>query len=301
MPLKLPVKAVNENAALEAVGREIYDGSATLVPACPHVGWSRFERASRSLESHVHPACYEICYLVSGTVEWWVGDQVYKVQPRDIFLTRPGENHGGLDAFMHPCELYWFHVKPRTQLARQLNGLQHRLFPGAPSIAVHLQTLMQEQRLAAKVGADPLGKAAAGAAFCLLLVEVLRCHEQALATGSVPCPPSPATRAAQITIQKLYGDHNCLRHAAHAAGLAGTQFRRRFQAETGYSPHQYLVQVQIQEAKGRLTTTNHSITQIAFDLGFSTSQYFATAFRKVTGLSPQQYRAIRQGKQVGPG
>jgi AraC-like DNA-binding protein len=39
-----------------------------------------------------------------------------------------------------------------------------------------------------------------------------------------------------------------------------------------------------------LRTTRRSVTDIAFDVGFSSSQYFATVFRRYTTLSPAEYR-----------
>jgi len=48
------------------------------------------------------------------------------------------------------------------------------------------------------------------------------------------------------------------------------------------------------EAKRLLLTTRRSIVDLANDLGFPSSQYFATVFAQYTGLSPSVYRSRRE-------
>ncbi|MEP3932587.1 helix-turn-helix transcriptional regulator, partial [Rhodopirellula bahusiensis] len=55
-------------------------------------------------------------------------------------------------------------------------------------------------------------------------------------------------------------------------------------------PIKYLIQVRIQEASRLLRSTDRSITDIAFDVGFSDSNYFSRQFRTHLGLSPREYR-----------
>ncbi len=254
------------------------------------VGWSRFERASLSLEPHSHTDSFEICYIVRGSVEWWAQAQVFDVGPRDLFVTGPGEAHGGVDAFMHPCELYWALVRPVNALFGQLAGLRRRHFKGGSAMAEGFERLLNELR-----HPDEHTPQAARAALRLLVIDTLRFHDIAQREASRPAAPSPPIAAAMDSIRGHFGDPDCLAAAARGAGLQGTQFRKRFLAETGFAPHDYLARAQIQEAKRRLTETRQPITEMAFDLGFSSSQYFATAFRKLIGLTPMEYRRHRRG------
>jgi AraC-like DNA-binding protein len=48
----------------------------------------------------------------------------------------------------------------------------------------------------------------------------------------------------------------------------------------------------IYRAKYLLREPDRPITAIALDLGFSSSQYFATVFKKLVGLTPGEYRQI---------
>ncbi|WP_167956463.1 AraC family transcriptional regulator [Anaerosporobacter faecicola] len=63
-----------------------------------------------------------------------------------------------------------------------------------------------------------------------------------------------------------------------------------FKQMSGISLRQYLSNTMIEYAKAQLTTTNTSISQIAYSLGYSDSHNFTHAFKKVTGLTPTQYR-----------
>jgi AraC-like DNA-binding protein len=81
-----------------------------------------------------------------------------------------------------------------------------------------------------------------------------------------------------------------IRDLARRTHLSISRFRSRFKEETGISPWQFILMARIEAAKKRLTTGEESITQIAFSLGFQSSQYFATVFKRMTGVAPRAYR-----------
>jgi AraC-like DNA-binding protein len=56
------------------------------------------------------------------------------------------------------------------------------------------------------------------------------------------------------------------------------------------TPIAYLNRYRITQAKRLLKETDHTITQIAMDVGFSDSGYFSRVFRRETGMSPEAYR-----------
>lgn len=53
---------------------------------------------------------------------------------------------------------------------------------------------------------------------------------------------------------------------------------------------QFIIQTKMDHAKAELTDTNHSIAQIGYNLGYRDPHNFTNAFKKVTGLSPSDYR-----------
>ena len=68
-----------------------------------------------------------------------------------------------------------------------------------------------------------------------------------------------------------------------------------FNREMGKSIREYINELRIRDAKVLLKTTNLTVTDIAFTVGFNSSNYFAELFKKKEGLSPLQYKkASRQ-------
>ena len=77
---------------------------------------------------------------------------------------------------------------------------------------------------------------------------------------------------------------------AALAGLSPNRFINQFKSYTGFSPMDYLNREKLQRAKLMLADQDRSITDIAMELDFSTTQYFATMFKKYTGMTPTQFR-----------
>ena len=77
------------------------------------------------------------------------------------------------------------------------------------------------------------------------------------------------------------------------AGFGLTSFTEWCRKATGRSPRWYVLEQRLLVARAALLETDDSITQIAVDAGFSSSQHFASAFRKLHGESPRQFRARR--------
>ncbi|MCR9295337.1 MAG: helix-turn-helix domain-containing protein [bacterium] len=74
------------------------------------------------------------------------------------------------------------------------------------------------------------------------------------------------------------------------SGMSRRNFIRTFEDTMGTSPINYLIELRIREASRLLRTTDRPITEIAFEVGFSDSNYFSRQFRNAVGLSPREYR-----------
>jgi AraC-like DNA-binding protein len=77
---------------------------------------------------------------------------------------------------------------------------------------------------------------------------------------------------------------------ARKAHMSVRGFIRAFRAAMGSPPIAYLIQLRVNRAADLLRRGAQSITDIAFTVGFSDSNYFARQFRKVVGVSPRLYR-----------
>jgi transcriptional regulator GlxA family with amidase domain len=67
-------------------------------------------------------------------------------------------------------------------------------------------------------------------------------------------------------------------------------FERRFKKATNNTPSEYIQRVKIEAAKKQLENTRKNVNEVMYDVGYADTKAFRTIFRKVTGLSPVEYR-----------
>src|SRR5919202_6711437 len=77
---------------------------------------------------------------------------------------------------------------------------------------------------------------------------------------------------------------------ARAAGLSRAHFSREFRKAFGEPPHAYLLTRRLERAAAMLRTTDHSVTDICFDVGLQSVGSFITTFTRTFGASPTAYR-----------
>ncbi len=78
------------------------------------------------------------------------------------------------------------------------------------------------------------------------------------------------------------------------AHLSQRTLIRRFRAETGLSPGQWILARRIDAAKTLLETTQDTVDQIARTVGFSGASTLRDHFKRMTGITPANYRAVSQ-------
>ena len=108
-----------------------------------------------------------------------------------------------------------------------------------------------------------------------------------------PLPPRTADRLAPLLdwlAEHLDEVHTAESLAARAL-LSPRTFARRFQAETGTTPHQWLIQQRIAAARQLLEASDLPIEEVARRVGFGSSVELRTHFRRVVGTSPTTYRS----------
>ena len=77
---------------------------------------------------------------------------------------------------------------------------------------------------------------------------------------------------------------------ARELGMGYSWFRRMFKEYVGVSPAQYQLQLRYLRARDLLKGSDMTITEIAYELGFSSGNQFSTFFSKHSGMSPRQFR-----------
>jgi AraC-like DNA-binding protein len=79
-------------------------------------------------------------------------------------------------------------------------------------------------------------------------------------------------------------------HLAEAMNLSPNYLSDLLRIHTGQNTQQHIHEKLISKAKEKLSTTELSISEIAYELGFEHSQSFSTLFKKKTNMSPLEFR-----------
>ena len=86
-----------------------------------------------------------------------------------------------------------------------------------------------------------------------------------------------------------------LEEFANVAGLSVSHFSELFREQVHQSPLSYFTQLKIRAACRLLDLSSKSVKVVAMETGYSDPYYFSRVFKKVMGISPDKYRAIKKG------
>jgi AraC-like DNA-binding protein len=277
--------------------RVVLDLGAVGIAAVPVFGRYAYTTTHAGLLPHAHPHCIEICFLARGSQTYRVGGQDYHVVSGDIFVTFPNESHSTGSNPEDRGILYWMQLRipPRgrsflglsaadTRLLLQgLQSLKYRHFTGRP----HMKGMLDNIFRCYQRGPDTLRRVDISNHLVRYLLDVLRCAKQH--SGA---PHSPAIGALAKTIADHPENNYRLEDLAHQTWLSLPRFKVRFKQETGIPPREFILRQKIHAARDQLARSTTTVTQVALHLGFASSQYFATVFKRYTGQTPQQFRKI---------
>lgn len=105
------------------------------------------------------------------------------------------------------------------------------------------------------------------------------------------------TRAKIIMYENLYHDIDP-EVLASKLNLSYSWFRKEFKNYTGYAPAKYFQELKIGKAKELLVSTSLSVKEIAFQLGYSSTEHFSTLFKKRTTYTPLEYRYYGRENEI---
>jgi len=154
------------------------------------------------------------------------------------------------------------------------------------------------------------GGAMAVSQLVLYLVSRFHSRELALATGKlmmIELNQNPQSRFAIFRPKTTHGDSlvSKLQQAiessfnmeldisqyAHKAGIGVRQLSRRFKKATGETPLSYLQRFRVEQVKIGLESSNTAINNLIFDVGYEDPTSFRRLFKRLTGLTMQEYRS----------
>ena len=272
--------------------RRALDLRAAGVPDCVVLGRSFYRRAYPQLAEHRHFGVAELAYVETGHQPYKVGEQRFTLLGGEGAVIPPDTPHSSDGHPSYPGKRFWLQFRmPRTAKAPWL-GL-------SPAEAQPLLNMLRApDNIYAKWPADFARRAEAlfalydrpvgGPRTAMLRTAILSLLFDLLDLNRTDTPLAYQTRVRKAIIwSDTQSTHaTTLEQLAAVAGLSVSSFKRVFKEVAGIPPHTYILRKRIDHAQNLLRTGAGTVTEIAFECGFPSSQYFATAFKRITGMTP---------------
>jgi transcriptional regulator GlxA family with amidase domain len=99
-----------------------------------------------------------------------------------------------------------------------------------------------------------------------------------------------AIKQAQEFIETHIQEKITIDELADLVALGRRSFERRFKVATNNSVLEYINRVKIESAKRSFETSRKNINEVMYDVGYTDTKAFRTIFKKITGLTPVEYR-----------
>lgn len=283
---------------IERYGRR-YDQKAILAEM-PIVGQRQvLQSLSNFFIQHMSDQI-QVTYVIEGSIDFTLDGCVYSVKKGDIIINKPGQVFGAINDTFPQSKSAFFKVdlksagqgwseKDKEALSRGIeNIIIPHLSPGKDFYPTFLK-ILEEHR---KPGAFSTLKCRSS--FQQLIVMILEAQDLFLGTVNYKAQMA-GDMLSQVNKFVSENLHKKIytKEMADLVGLSHSHFRYLFSLIFRTNPSDYLLRKRIEKAKELLRTTK-SITEISYELAFSSSQYFSNSFKKLTGMRPKQYRKAIQ-------
>ncbi|MNE02832.1 Bifunctional transcriptional activator/DNA repair enzyme AdaA [compost metagenome] len=95
---------------------------------------------------------------------------------------------------------------------------------------------------------------------------------------------------AQDYIELKYEEKITVEDLANFVNIGRRTFERRFKEATNNTPVEYIQRVRIEAAKKFFEASRKNVSQVMYDVGYTDTKAFRDIFKKITGLTPIEYR-----------
>lgn len=97
-------------------------------------------------------------------------------------------------------------------------------------------------------------------------------------------------KEAQAFIEKNWSEKISVEDLASMLALSRRAFERRFKKATANTVNEYIQRVKMEAAKMSLESTRENVNEVMYKVGYNDQKAFRTTFKRITGLSPAEYR-----------
>jgi AraC-like DNA-binding protein len=240
--------------------------------------------------------------ILEGRFEWCVNNSQYALFPNDVALILPQQEFGSSNAVLEIGSFAWIHLNVRfnredgivlgawSTLSESENSAISKILVAnnSPILSnftdgVKILKSMQHELLKQELGYHARANHLIDELFILITRQLTRQRNPGRDFPKTFMNLEQALRqnlAHQWTVDEM----------AALVGLGTTLFNEKVKNYSGFSPINYLINIRISEAIKLLKRPNVSLTDIALDTGFYSSQHFSTTFKKLTGYTPSEFR-----------
>lgn len=243
----------------------------------------RSNRLEKTFPLHSHDF-YELELVTSGSGRNWINNLCVPIRTGSLYLLSPSDVHRmEVD---EPMNLYCIQFLPDALAAAGLSDPREALFSQfeqeeyAEILRLFDAIRIEEQH------ALPYSHALMASNLTQVLVRLLRSGTRCAAAAS-----SRKMQQALDAIKKYYADPTLRQKTvSDICGLSVCHFSTTFRSVVGCSFSEYLVQYRLNHACALLSDTTETVTEIAYESGFSSLPHFFRVFRDNYGCTPLQYR-----------
>ena len=298
--LRIPVKY--RQPISEYIGRSV-NGSEEDVDYVPgtHLRiW--YNNLMEGYDVHHHSAT-EIIVCVENGYSVFIDDHLYTMEPGDVFFIPPNVLHrlpGGVEGARFIClmDLAPLHCfRDFKVLEPVIMRHLHLSKAKSPTLYHKVYELMMkiiDTYFSSKSMWELAIYASLLEIYTAIGQEYYSDKERFSATQSTVHRSNYEKFASLLTyIDENYSENITLEQAADKVGFSKYHFARLFKEYTGTTFLDHLMHKRVQAAQ-KLLSTDLSVTDIAFSTGFNSLTSFNRSFHKYTGLSPTQFRALRE-------
>jgi transcriptional regulator GlxA family with amidase domain len=95
---------------------------------------------------------------------------------------------------------------------------------------------------------------------------------------------------AQMMIEKVYTEKITVNDLSDKVNISRRSFERRFKQATNNTPIEYMQRVRIEAAKRSFEGSRKNVSEVMYDVGYTDTKAFRDVFKRITGLTPVEYR-----------
>lgn len=259
-----------------------------------YVAWTHYsEEWNSTLHTH---ACAELFFITGGHGVFQVWQERFPVAINDLVVINAGIPHTETSQQGSPMEYVVLGVDGLETMTDISGCALLHLTAEQETVAACLRMMVQEIRVQ-QAGCDEI---------CQNLLEIILLRLRRREDFSLSSTPSGPRSSRNCDMVRRYIDNHfkenlTLDQLAKMVHISKYHLSHTFQEEFHISPISYLIVRRIQESRFLLRETDHSISQIAQILGFSSLSYFSQSFRRLEGISPIEFRRRHHKKGGEPG